>query len=104
MQPFSNEFTKLDMLKQRGEPNFNNLLKVLRGGNPDRYTLFEFFMSTPLYEMLTKDEHIKHDELFELRQRVYAFKNAGYDYCNIYMGRILPLSHIAGIMAKVHFL
>jgi hypothetical protein len=31
------------------EPNFENLLKVLKMQKPDRPTLFEFFLNRPLY-------------------------------------------------------
>ena len=34
------------------EPDFTQLLKVLRGEAPDRPTLFEFYLNGPLYERL----------------------------------------------------
>ena len=35
----------------KAEPNFDNLLQVLRREKPDRPTLFEFFMNDPLYRV-----------------------------------------------------
>ena len=66
------------------QPDFGNLLKVLRKGTPDRPTLFEFFLNLDLYEQLA-DEKVKasSDELRIFRVIISAFKNAGYDYATI---------------------
>jgi uroporphyrinogen decarboxylase len=69
---------------QKRQPNFENLLKILRREKPDRPTLFEFFLNEDLYEMLA-DEKVKNssDELRIFRVIITAFKNAGYDYATI---------------------
>jgi len=70
------------MIKSKREPNFENLLKVLKKERPDRPTLFEFFMNDTIYNMLTEGEFApKGDGYDYMRQRVLAYKNAGYDYC-----------------------
>ena len=67
------------------EPNFNNLLKVLRCEVPDRPTLFEFFLNGPLYQKLAGPEvSSKADKLANHRLLIHAFKNAGYDYATVY--------------------
>ena len=66
------------------EPNFENLLKVLKRQVPDRPTLFEFFLNGPLYDKLAGYEIVsKTDRLSSLRILIHAFKNAGYDYATI---------------------
>jgi len=66
------------------EPNFENLLKVLRRERPDRPTLFEFFLNEPLYQELANgDVVLKEDGLDSHRVKIHAFKNAGYDYATI---------------------
>jgi len=67
------------------EPDFTNLLKVLRREVPDRPTLFEFFLNQPLYEKLTGQSMAAvHHPLDRLRIVIRAFKNAGYDYATIH--------------------
>ena len=66
------------------EPDFENVLKVLRCETPDRPTLFEFFMNAPLYQRLVKhlDQPLpeNHPEwLLTLR----GFQAAGYDYATL---------------------
>ena len=70
-------------IKQR-QPNFENLIKVLKKQKPDRPTLFEFFMNQNLYEILA-DQGAKEtdDELRRFRVIISAFRNAGYDYATI---------------------
>ena len=70
-------------MKKR-EPDFDNLLRVLRKEIPVRPTLFEFFLNINLYEQLA-DERLKAttDELCDLRVVISACKNAGYDYATI---------------------
>jgi uroporphyrinogen decarboxylase len=64
-----------------GEPDFENLLAVLRREKPSRPTLFEFFLNGPLYERLIADDlDGVSDEERSMRWSVTAFTNAGYDY------------------------
>lgn len=66
------------------EPNFHNLLKVLRRQKPDRPTLFEFFLNDPLYRKLAGEETAgRTDKLAYHRMLIHAFKNAGYDYVTL---------------------
>lgn len=68
-------------LPVKAEPDFNNLLAVLRREEPARPTLFEFFHNEPLYARLVNRDFAEVDE--RLRQgvtRIHAFRNAGYDY------------------------
>ncbi len=67
------------------EPDFNQLLKVLRREVPDRPTLFEFFLNGPLYEKIASGgdpEKIKGwpDYLVTLE----AFRRCGYDYLTFF--------------------
>jgi len=66
------------------EPNFENLLKVLRREVPDRPTLFDFFMNFRVYEKLAgKEIASMRDEMWEMRLLIHAFKNGGYDYAMV---------------------
>lgn len=66
------------------KPNFDNLLKVLDRGVPDRPTLFEFFLNGPLYDKLNDDDVVfKDDGLDNKRVMALAFYKAGYDYATI---------------------
>lgn len=66
-------------------PNFENLLKVLRREEPDRPTLFEFFLNTPLYNQLAGPQIANMtDEMAWVRVLIHAFMNAGYDYVNLH--------------------
>ncbi|NLJ41976.1 MAG: uroporphyrinogen-III decarboxylase-like protein [Clostridiales bacterium] len=66
-------------------PNFNNLVKVLQCGVPDRPTLFELFLNDPLYIRLAGPKiAAQKDKLYEFRLKVHAFRNAGYDYATVY--------------------
>ena len=56
------------------EPDFDNLLAVLKCEKPSRPPLFEFFLNPPLYEKLAGKQ--KNEQL----TIIHAFKNAGYDY------------------------
>lgn len=69
---------------QKRQPDFENLLKILRREKPDRPTLFEFFLNEDLYEMLADDKSKNStDALRIFRVIISAFKNAGYDYATI---------------------
>ena len=66
------------------EPDFGNLLKVLRCESPQRPTLFEFFLNGRLYQQLagrawTDDQ----SPLLQGRMLIAAFRNAGYDYATV---------------------
>ncbi|MGE5557782.1 MAG: uroporphyrinogen decarboxylase family protein [Bacillota bacterium] len=66
------------------QPDFKNLLKVLRRERPDRPTLFEFFLNMKLEYMLAGEEIPKPwDDYKYLQTKIVAFKNAGYDYNTI---------------------
>ncbi len=66
------------------EPDFNNLLAVLRRQRPERPTLFEFFLNGPLYKRLAgPDFDEPKDALGWSRLNMHAFRNAGYDYATI---------------------
>ena len=80
MSEIQNFLTKI----RRRQPDFENLLAVLRKESPSRPTLFEFFMNQGLYEFLA-DEKAKNcnDELRRFRVIISAFRNAGYDYVTI---------------------
>ncbi len=72
----------------KADPDFNNLLKVLRRETPDRPTLFEFFMNGPLYQRLAGVEEAARLAAMshgELRLRIRAFRNAGYDYATAHV-------------------
>jgi uroporphyrinogen decarboxylase len=64
------------------KPNIENLYKVLRSEEPDRPTLFEFFLNLPLYERLAERELPKTgDRDLEFGKLVIdAYAAAGYDY------------------------
>ncbi|HHT90073.1 MAG: uroporphyrinogen decarboxylase family protein [Bacillota bacterium] len=65
-------------------PCFDNVLAVLNRMVPDRPTLFEMFMNTPLYLELAGEEFADpQDDLGELRLLINAFKNGGYDYATV---------------------
>ncbi|MBT3193166.1 MAG: hypothetical protein HN341_11485 [Verrucomicrobia bacterium] len=64
----------------KAEPDFEQLLKVLRREAPDRPTLFEFFHNGPLYNVLAAGGDAAPGSP---EQTVIAFRNAGYDYATI---------------------
>ncbi|MDP7161950.1 MAG: uroporphyrinogen decarboxylase family protein [Phycisphaerae bacterium] len=75
----------------KAEPDFDNMLKVLRRERPARPTLFEFFMNEPLYRILAPEalsgpnSSRIDNSLYELRGlMMHAFANAGYDYSVLY--------------------
>jgi uroporphyrinogen decarboxylase len=69
------------------EPEFENLLKVLRRERPGRPTLFEFFLNGPFYEKLTgKSLGVQgKDWVWGMFNPTIteAFRIAGYDYVTI---------------------
>ncbi len=70
----------------KAEPNFGNLLKVLKKQKPDRPTLFEFFLNRPLYLRIAGREAeawVDQKPYGTDRMLVRAFRNAGYDYATV---------------------
>lgn len=74
------------MMRKR-EPDFNNLLQVLKRAKPGRPTLFEFFLNAPLYRRfagIPAGTKMDVDTIEEQRARFHlyldAFGAAGYDY------------------------
>ncbi|MCL2004189.1 MAG: uroporphyrinogen decarboxylase family protein [Oscillospiraceae bacterium] len=66
------------------QPDFGNILKILRREAPSRHTLFEFFLNDPLYKRLAGMK--MPEEAYSLDRNnfyVRAFANAGYDYATI---------------------
>jgi uroporphyrinogen decarboxylase len=75
-----------DRIPERvGEPDFNNLLKVLARQEPARPTLFEFFLNDPLYRKITPDlDHLPDTPLNHYRRSIQAYYRLGYDYHTIH--------------------
>lgn len=69
---------------KRREPDFNNMLKVLRREVPDRPVLFELFMNMKLYELANGCKPAGSDELSIARFTVDAFRKLGYDYATLH--------------------
>jgi uroporphyrinogen decarboxylase len=66
------------------EPNFDNLLAVLRREVPERPTLFEFFLNERLYKKLAGDSYTDNPDLScRNRMLIAAFLKAGYDYATV---------------------
>ena len=71
--------------ERRGDPDFDNLLRVLRREKPARPTLFEFFLNDRLYERLAPAATLSHAPERQRRylQFMQAYCRAGYDYTNV---------------------
>jgi uroporphyrinogen decarboxylase len=69
----------------KAEPDFNNLLKVLRREKPGRPTLFEYFMNWRIYGKVAPEvaKDFLQRQYGEDRFLMHAFRNAGYDYATI---------------------
>lgn len=66
------------------EPDFRQLLKVLRREKPDRPVLFEYFMNAMLFEALSGKKYPESNaDDAQVKVVVEAFNNAGYDYATI---------------------
>ena len=66
------------------EPNFDNLLQVLRCREPERPTLFEFFLNQRLYRRLAGASWSEETYLPSwYGNMVTAFGRAGYDYATV---------------------
>jgi uroporphyrinogen decarboxylase len=84
VKQFHPSFTDLKThLAKNRKPDFNNLLKVLKGEKPDRFTLFEFFLNDTLYQALAGYDHPPKNTCDYIRMLINAFNNAGYDYTTI---------------------
>ena len=72
----------------QGEPDFENILKVLRREVPDRPTLFEFFMNDRFYRTVAPGaaEDVANRPHAEKLLMIRAFVNAGYDYVTTHAG------------------
>ena len=85
MKPFEKKFTNLNSFIELGrEPDFNNLLCVLKKQRPARPTLFEFFLNNDLNKQLT--QHITYcdnDTYAEMKRAIDAFRIASYDYATL---------------------
>lgn len=79
-----NYWGNMSFTLRKYEPDFNQLLKVLRREKPDRPVLFEYFTNGPLNEFLAGRQNAdpsNPQQTFEIT--IDAFTNAGYDYVSI---------------------
>jgi len=69
----------------KAEPDFNNLLKLLRREVPTRPTLFELFLNERLHEKVVgpEIETLRQQPYGAMRARAQAYRNCGYDYVTI---------------------
>jgi uroporphyrinogen decarboxylase len=66
------------------QPDFGNLLKVLRREAPDRPTLFEFIFNQTIARQAAGQDFVpKGDGLNPCRLLIHAFRNIGYDYAKM---------------------
>lgn len=72
------------MNKVHREPNFENILKVLRREKPDRPTLFEFFMNGNVYREAVGPGPQGDSLLESTAYMAKAYAACGYDYVNSY--------------------
>lgn len=71
------------------QPDFRNLLRVLNRQRPERPTLFEFFLNSPLYQKLAGPAWTADPELVaQYRLLIAAFRAAGYDYATVRGGNL----------------
>lgn len=72
-------------MKCCSDPDFNNLLSVLRREAPSRPTLFEFFLNGPLYAKLAGlAQEPAWGAIDGHKLLIQAFRNAGYDYVTLH--------------------
>ena len=85
MKPFSEDYINnyFSYTKDR-EPDFNNLLKVLNGEEPHRFTLFEFLINDEFDRRLPGEDSIPEHTVDKLIMRAKGFQRAGYDYCTLH--------------------
>ncbi len=86
MKPFNPLFTEITYHRQfERTPDFSQLMRVLRGGRPDRPVLFELFMNDELYGRLADRQDVAEaDDMAALKHQVTAFRHAGYDYVTLH--------------------
>lgn len=77
------------MVLRTKEPDFQNLLRVLKGEKTDKVPLFELFMDGPVNEYFAGHKTDEEDELGYLKTVIDSAYNAGYDYatthaCDLY--------------------
>ncbi len=84
------------------DPDFDNLLAVLRREKPSRPTLFEFFLNEALYRKIagaSADEPLEGHN--HSRMLVRAFMRAGYDYVTLYASDLtFPTGEIAQMASR----
>jgi uroporphyrinogen decarboxylase len=80
------------------EPDFDNLLAVLRGQVPSRPTLFEFFLNERLHQRLAPRTQAESEAPYAAQRQVAAaFQRAGYDYVNVLVpGFEFPSERVTG--------
>ena len=72
-------------MENKREPDFGNMLKILRREKPDRPALFELFLNEGLYSNLAGANLADAKNDFERYSIIIeAFMNAGYDYATVY--------------------
>jgi uroporphyrinogen decarboxylase len=70
----------------QAEPDFENVLMVLRGEVPTRPTLMELFMNGPLHQKAVGPEKLAELEGHPRKatlQTIHGFRNLGYDYATL---------------------
>ena len=70
-------------------PDFGNIQKILQKQKPDRFTPFEYYMNTEVYDYFTQGTnlHASADPVENGRYLIEAFRKAGYDYAHMSGGR-----------------
>lgn len=83
-------------------PDFTNLLSVLRREAPSRPTLFEFFLNGPLYAKIAGlDQEPPWGTIDGDRVLMQAFRNAGYDYVTLHAsGMYFPTSAVSSLASR----
>ncbi|MBN2046361.1 MAG: hypothetical protein JW750_00860 [Anaerolineaceae bacterium] len=72
------------ILPHPGKPDFEQLLAVLRREEPERPTLFEFFLNDNLNQQLSGVEITEDMDWLDYQVvRMKAFQRAGYDYVTV---------------------
>lgn len=84
------------------DPDFSNLLSVLRREVPSRPTLFEFFLNGPLYKKIVGLDHEPEWGSSEEDSMVMnAFLRAGYDYVTLHASAMgFPTSAVNQIASR----
>ncbi len=83
------------------EPDFYNLLLILKGMKPERPTLFEFGINNRIIGKLTGEYYEDtSSRIAPFRRLIKSFINAGYDYTTISAWRTNTLSFPKGTSEK----